>query len=125
MNLEVIRLKSNKLESCQIVIFGGTGDLTHRKLMPAFYNLLVKGSLPESFSIISIGRGNEDTEDYLDDIYQSLQKFVNNKLQDKFWNSLKERIYYKKFDFEDFELFSENQLVAMFPDYQGLIRKLC
>ncbi|SJZ40454.1 glucose-6-phosphate dehydrogenase [Selenihalanaerobacter shriftii] len=94
-------MKRNNLESCQIVIFGGTGDLTHRKLMPAFYNLLAKGSLPNNFSIISIGKGNKDRQDYLDDIYQSLQKFVNDKLQDEFWNSLKEKIYYENFDFED------------------------
>ena len=37
----------------------GTGDLTHRKLMPALYNLVFDGLLPENFAVVSIGKKNK------------------------------------------------------------------
>ena len=46
-----------------IVIFGGGGDLTHRKLLPALYNLYVDGLLP-SVAIVGVGRGNSSDEAY-------------------------------------------------------------
>ena len=49
--------------SCAIVIFGATGDLTHRKLIPALYNLYINNELPESFKIIGFAR--RDKNDYL------------------------------------------------------------
>ena len=47
-----------------VTIFGGTGDLTYRKLLPAFYNLLETNQLPESMHIVIIGRQALSTEDY-------------------------------------------------------------
>ena len=47
-----------------ITIFGGTGDLTYRKLLPAFYNLLENKHLPSKFNIVIIGRQDLTTEDY-------------------------------------------------------------
>ncbi|NLW15691.1 MAG: glucose-6-phosphate dehydrogenase [Erysipelothrix sp.] len=47
-----------------VTIFGGTGDLTYRKLLPAFYNLMIHKSLPESFHITIIGRQDLSTEAY-------------------------------------------------------------
>lgn len=47
-----------------VTIFGGTGDLTYRKLLPAFYNLLETNQLPESMNIVIIGRQELTTKDY-------------------------------------------------------------
>ncbi|MGI6239946.1 MAG: glucose-6-phosphate dehydrogenase, partial [Christensenellales bacterium] len=47
-----------------MMIFGGTGDLTNRKLLPALYHLLADGRLPRETSIISIGRRPMDDESY-------------------------------------------------------------
>ncbi|WP_211205760.1 glucose-6-phosphate dehydrogenase [Orenia marismortui] len=93
-----MRLRKSKLESCQIIIFGGTGDLTHRKLIPAFYNLLEDDLLPEEFTIVATGRCIDNREEYLKSLYNSLQKFVSREIKEEVWNSLKERIYYKCFD---------------------------
>ena len=49
-----------------ITIFGGTGDLTYRKLLPAFYNLHANTQLPDSFNIVIIGRQDLNTESYRD-----------------------------------------------------------
>jgi len=47
---------SSALEPCTLVIFGATGDLTHRKLIPALYDLACHGALPEAFQIVGVGR---------------------------------------------------------------------
>ena len=52
---EKLHLINDNLSSI-FVIFGGTGDLTHRKLIPALYNLVRDKLIPEHFAIVSIGR---------------------------------------------------------------------
>lgn len=52
-----------------ITIFGGTGDLTYRKLLPAFYNLMVTKELPDNFKIIIIGR-----REYTQEMYRSIAR---------------------------------------------------
>ena len=64
-----------------MIIFGASGDLTKRKLMPALYTLYKDGRLPDDFSILGIGR-----TDYTDNFYQEyilgeLGKFVASKEQ--------------------------------------------
>ena len=50
--------------ACTLVIFGATGDLTHRLLMPALYNLGRWGLLPEDFSVIGVSRSEMSSEDF-------------------------------------------------------------
>src|SRR3954447_24054877 len=47
-----------------LVIFGATGDLGHRKLLPALYNLAHEGSLPEHFELIGVARPDQPHEDF-------------------------------------------------------------
>ncbi len=47
-----------------LTIFGGTGDLTYRKLLPAMYNLYIKNQLPKEFLITPIGRREYTDADY-------------------------------------------------------------
>jgi glucose-6-phosphate 1-dehydrogenase len=51
-----------KPEPCTIVIFGITGDLAKRKLVPALYNLVVDGTMPERFAIVGLTRGSESAD---------------------------------------------------------------
>ena len=85
--------------SAIFVIFGGTGDLTHRKLMPALYNLVIDTLLPENFAIVSVGRRDKTTEEYRKDVHKSLQKHSRNKLDESNWAKLKNKIFYYKLDF--------------------------
>jgi glucose-6-phosphate 1-dehydrogenase len=84
-------------------IFGGTGDLTNRKLLPAFYNLLNKGTLPDAIHIIAIGRKDMSQEEYRENVAGSLRKFTH--FQDAVWNRLKEKVHYFQFDFASTENF--------------------
>src|SRR5205823_13128793 len=58
-----------------LVIFGATGDLSHRKLVPALYNLAHDGSLPERFNLIGVSRSEKAHEDYRADMREAIQKF--------------------------------------------------
>ena len=49
---------------CTIVIFGASGDLTRRKLLPALYNLLLDGLLPDNFAVLGLGRKDLSDEDF-------------------------------------------------------------
>ena len=65
--------------SCTLVIFGATGDLTHRLLMPALYNLSRWGLLPGDFAIIGVGRSEMTADSLRDDFTEAMRGFVTDK----------------------------------------------
>ncbi|WP_345947548.1 glucose-6-phosphate dehydrogenase [Mucilaginibacter sp. PAMB04274] len=65
----------NKAKPAIIVIFGGTGDLAKRKLIPAFYNLFLENWMPEQFAIIGLGRTELDDESYRARLKDGLAEF--------------------------------------------------
>ena len=58
-----------------LVIFGATGDLAHRKLLPALYNLAHEGQLPERFEVIGVGRRTHEDEEFRDTLVDSIERF--------------------------------------------------
>ncbi|CUH92543.1 glucose-6-phosphate dehydrogenase [Herbinix luporum] len=92
--------------SAIMVIFGGTGDLTHRKLMPALYNMLLDGLLPEKFRVVSIGRRDKTEEEYRNEVRTSIDKHSRNKVDPDKWAILNDMIKYYRFDFRDLEGYS-------------------
>lgn len=95
----VSQMTENENLSCIMVIFGGTGDLTHRKLIPAIYNLKAEGMLPHNFAVVSIGRRDNTNEKYRNELHDSVMDFSRFKMNENEWDYLKSRIYYLKFDF--------------------------
>ncbi len=91
----------NKNLSAIMVIFGGTGDLTHRKLMPALYNLVYDKLLPKNFAVVSVGRKEKTTEQYREEVFKSLNERSRNKIDPEYWDRLKNLIYYIQFDFTE------------------------
>ncbi|MFZ5969672.1 MAG: glucose-6-phosphate dehydrogenase [Bacillota bacterium] len=85
--------------SCAMIIFGGTGDLTHRKLLPAIYNLQYHNSLPPNFVVVAIGRKEKTNETYREEIYRSIKQFSKLKVEDHVWDRIRDRIFYKEVDF--------------------------
>ncbi len=88
-----------KDKSCIMVIFGGTGDLAHRKLLPAIYNLHYEKKLPDNFAVVAIGRRDITRDEYREEVLDSLHAFSRFEVEHGVWNSLKDRIYYKTMDF--------------------------
>ena len=62
------------IDPCIFVAFGGTGDLAHKKLMPALYHLHRGGLLPRSFAIVAYASGDMSDDDYRESIRQSVAK---------------------------------------------------
>lgn len=89
--------------SAILVIFGGTGDLTHRKLMPALYNMLLDGIVPEHFRVVSIGRRDKSEEEYISEIRASIDKYSRNKVDEDKWLQLRDMIKYYRLDFRENE----------------------
>jgi glucose-6-phosphate 1-dehydrogenase len=81
------------------VIFGGTGDLTRRKLIPAIFSLMYQEKLPGNFTIVAIGRREKTNEEYREDMYKNMEKSFKLSLNDEAWQKFSKRIFYKNFDF--------------------------
>lgn len=83
------------------VIFGGTGDLTYRKLMPAFYDLFVLNQLkPEDFEIIIIGRRDYTNESYQETYEETILDFARLKNRDRLID-FRSLVTYYKMDFNE------------------------
>jgi glucose-6-phosphate 1-dehydrogenase len=83
-----------------LIVFGGTGDLAHRKIYPAIYNLYVTGSLPENFAMIAIGRRDKTQETFREDAANAIRSFSReNQGNDEELKNVVSRFYYKRADF--------------------------
>lgn len=86
---------------CIMVIFGGTGDLTHRKLIPAVYNLMHQGQLSGHFILVGTGRKPKSHDQYRSELLDSVQKYSRLKIKNEIWNQLSDKIFYYRLDFSD------------------------
>ena len=78
-----------------IVIFGASGDLTARKLVPALFNNYKKGRLPENTKIIGTARSPFSDDEFREKMKQSIQKFSPASFDDKKWQVFAKSIYYQ------------------------------
>ena len=97
----------NSAEPCVLVIFGASGDLTKRLLMPAFYNLACDGLLPEQFAIVGIAMDPFTTESFREKMSGDIQQFSTRKEFDpKIWDWLCSRLHYTQGKFDDHAAFA-------------------
>lgn len=82
-------------------IFGGTGDLTFRKLLPALYNMDVSGKAEADFRIVIIGRRDYSTEDYVRQAGEWVKKFARLPFADADFDRFASRIDYCRMDISD------------------------
>jgi glucose-6-phosphate 1-dehydrogenase len=91
-------------ESCILVIFGATGDLTARKLLPALYNLACDGQLPAHFACVGFARRDKTHETFRNEMLDAVNKYSRSKpVEKELWNSFREKIFYHKSEFDDDE----------------------
>ena len=88
-------------DPCVMVIFGGTGDLTKRKLVPALYNLAVDNLLSPSFAVIGIGRTQLSTEQFRSRIDEDMREFATTSVDPQKWSRILSAIYYLSGDLQD------------------------
>lgn len=90
-----------------MVIFGATGDLTHKKLMPALYNLLKRQLLPENFQVIGVGRRAKTSQEYTLEIEKSIQASLADDIVADVFSALAEKVSYLHQDFGKDECYTE------------------
>jgi len=84
-----------------MVIFGATGDLTKRKLIPALLNLAQENVLPKQFAIIGVAGNDSTTETFRKTLTSEMPQFAPDPIDLKMWDWLVERIYFVRGDFGD------------------------
>lgn len=98
---EGLRIKPS-LEPCAMVIFGATGDLTHRKLLPALYNLALEQPLPAGFSVVGFARRPYTDEEFRQQALESINAYSRQKpVNPQVWESFAAGIRYLQSDFHD------------------------
>ncbi len=90
-----------------LVIFGVTGDLAHRKLLPALYNLAHEGALPERFELIGVARRLREDEDFRDAARASIERFSRRRPDPDVLEGLLSDVRYVSGVFDDDEVYAE------------------
>src|SRR5690348_9218392 len=88
-------------DPCAIVIFGASGDLTKRKLIPALYNLTSYGLLPRHFSIIGVGRQDWSDDAFRDQLGKDLAQLGTQPVDPKVWDYFRRQMSFCSGDFTD------------------------
>src|SRR5437764_12990045 len=88
-------------QPCSVVIFGATGDLTHRKLLPALYNLAADGELPPAVAVIGFARREKSDDDFRKEMEEAVRKFSRQTVRDEIWKTFGQSISYHQSDFGD------------------------
>jgi len=95
-------LSNNTLEPapCTLVIFGGCGDLSQRKLLPALYNLCVDGVLPERFAAVGFARRDKNDESFRAFAREGLEKYSRRGAAPEAWSPFEHKLFYHKGDLD-------------------------
>jgi glucose-6-phosphate 1-dehydrogenase len=81
-------------QPCTIVIFGGSGDLSRRKLLPALYNLFLDGVLPENYAVVGTGRTPLSDDDFRKVAREGVIKYSRQPLKDEVWPDFERRLFF-------------------------------
>jgi glucose-6-phosphate 1-dehydrogenase len=85
-----------------LVIFGATGDLTQRKLLPALFDLYCDKRLPEGFTVIGFARREKSSDDFRAEMRDAVAKFArNNPINNPKWDAFARGVYYHQAEFHD------------------------
>ena len=84
-----------------IVIFGGGGDLAHRKLLPALYNLHVDGLLPPKTAIVGVGRSAMTDDAYREFAKDGVERFSRRPIDEEAWHAFADALFFVAVSIED------------------------
>jgi glucose-6-phosphate 1-dehydrogenase len=98
--LEGLQLR-RRPDPCLLVIFGASGDLTAKKLMPALYSLAYRHLLPERFGIVGAARTEESDDDFRERMKQAVKDHARDPFKEEPWNQLAAGMRYSTLDFGD------------------------
>ncbi len=89
-------------QPCAVVLFGATGDLTKRKLLPALYNLALENPLPAGFTLVAVARRPMTHEQWRQYVKDAINEFSRNRpVNPAVWESLSQGLFYHQMEFHD------------------------
>jgi glucose-6-phosphate 1-dehydrogenase len=86
---------------CGLVIFGVTGDLSRKKLMPAIYDLANRGLLPPGFSLVGFARRDWADQDFAKTVHDAVGEYSRTPFREEVWSQLAEGFRFVPGDFSD------------------------
>ncbi|MGC1632830.1 MAG: glucose-6-phosphate dehydrogenase [Gelidibacter sp.] len=111
----MVKTSSKKANPTIFLIFGGTGDLTNRKIMPALYNLFLDNWLPENFAIIGSSSTEMSDEKYKSELLNAVNQFSRSgKPKKEDWTKFSSHVVFQSADITD---------STAFKPFAGLIEK--
>jgi glucose-6-phosphate 1-dehydrogenase len=103
-----------KPEPCVIVIFGASGDLTRRKLIPALYSLAYRRLLPEHFAVVGVARTPATDEEFRAKMEEAVKEHARDDFRSEVWEVIASGMRYLGTDFADEQ--GENQLAELLSE---------
>ena len=100
------------IEPFTLVIFGGSGDLSRRKILPTLYHLYQDGKLPEGFSLLGFGLPENTDQGYRNFSKGAIEEFSSESFAENDWNEFSRHLFYLSAD------------LAQGSDYEKLCRRL-
>src|SRR5215207_8887706 len=89
-------------------IFGGTGDLTSRKLIPALYNLFLDGWMPEHLAIVGMGRTQLSDEQFREQLLKDINQFSRSgKAEKEKWDVFSQKVFFQVSDINEPKTYQE------------------
>src|SRR3990172_5245176 len=96
---------------CCLIIFGASGDLTKRKLIPSLYQLHKNSLLPDNFFILGTGRMEMSAEKFRGDMLLAVREGFTKDFDSSSWKALAEKIYYSPLDYPSSESYVDRKSV--------------
>ncbi len=94
-------LSRRTAEPSILTIFGASGDLTQRKLLPALYSLAYRHLLPEQFAVVGVSRTEMGTEEFVAKMREAVEEHGRDPFREDVWNELADGMRYLAADFSD------------------------
>jgi glucose-6-phosphate 1-dehydrogenase len=102
-----IPVEDFRVEPFTMVIFGGAGDLSKRKLLPAVFHLFQEKELSKGFSIVGFDRIEMSDDQYREMMKGAVQEFSDGSFDENSWSEFSKRLFYLSGSFEDDENFKK------------------
>ena len=103
---------------CGLILFGVTGDLARKKIMPAIYDLANRGLLPPGFGLVGFARRQWDDEDFAQEVHDAVREYARTPFREEVWAQLSEGIRFVEGDIADPEAYRELRRVVEEVDQQ-------
>ncbi|WP_437201893.1 glucose-6-phosphate dehydrogenase [Planctomicrobium sp. SH664] len=110
-NAPVLSGRLEFMDDLTLMIFGASGDLTSRKLLPAVFSLFRNGYLPQKFQIVGVARRQKSDDEFRQEMHDTLVDELTAEVVDKHWATFSQQLHYLRTDFThpaDFHELNEN-----------------